>query len=191
MDIDASARTRECGGVQLAELLVALALTGTVMGATYAALDQGQRAYAIGAARVETQQNARIALARLAAEIRGAGAGGTEARFPAIIVAEPQRIVFQRDLNGDGVAADAGETVTWRLAGTVLRRDAGGGAQPIINGVRDLRFVYRDGAGAETIARREIRSVEIALVTIPDHARSESTVELDTAVHTGVRLRNR
>ena len=50
------------GSVNLAELLVALALLGLTLSGMLGALEQGQRAYAIGAARVEAQQNGRIAL---------------------------------------------------------------------------------------------------------------------------------
>src|SRR5207249_81338 len=83
---------------------------------------------------------AAVALARLAAEIRGAGRGGQG--FAAVAVAAPEQIVLQQDLDGDGVIAARGERVTWRLDGAILRREAGGGAQPIINGVRALTLTY-------------------------------------------------
>jgi len=81
-------------------------------------------------ARRDPAERAR-GLARLTAEIRGAGRGGHG--FDAVAVAAPEQIALQQDLDGDGVIAARGERVTWRLAGTILRRDAGGGAQPIIN----------------------------------------------------------
>lgn len=177
--------------MQLAELLVALVLFTGVMAAAYAGLDQAQRAYAFGAARIETQQSARIALERLVAEIRAAGYGGPAARFAAVALAEPQRIAVQRDLNGDGVVGASGETVTWRLAAGVLRRDAGGGAQPVINGVRELSFVYRDGEGVETRVLDRIRSIDVALVVAPDHARPGPGLGVVTALRTTVHLRNR
>src|SRR3989304_1699746 len=62
--------------MSLAELLTAVALVGLVLSGMLGALQQGQQAYAIGAARVEAQQNGRIALERLTREIRAAGAGG-------------------------------------------------------------------------------------------------------------------
>src|SRR6185295_14621363 len=108
----------------LTDLLAALAALGLVLAATLTVFAQGQGAYTRGAARVESQQGARVALARMAREIRQAGArGGT---LPPIAVAEGQRIVLQRDA----------DTVTWQLVSGVLRRNAGAGAQPIVNGVR-------------------------------------------------------
>ena len=148
--------------VTLAELLVVIALLSTVFAGTLTALEQGQRAYTLGVARVEAQQNGRIALERLTREIRNAGAGGVG--FDAIAVAERERVVLHVD-HGDGRADARGETITWRLAGAVLRRDEGGGAQPIVDGVRSLVLEYRDRAGRPTAIPGEVRTVVITLTT--------------------------
>jgi len=142
---------------------VTIALLGTVFAGTLTALEQGQRAYTIGAARVEAQQNGRFALERLASEIRNAGAGGVG--FDAISVAERERIILHVDRDGDGRTTALGETITWRLAGTVLRRDAGGGAQPIVDGVRSLVLEYLDAARRPTAVPAEVRTVVITLTT--------------------------
>jgi len=177
--------------MSLAELLVALALVGMVLAGVFGILDQGQRLHAFGAARVESQQTARIALERLAREIRHAGEGKAGAEFPAISVAEATRVVLQFDVNGDGVIAGNGETVTWLLRGRVLRRDAGGGAQPIINGVRDFALSYLDARGAPTTVPADVRTVVIALTTEPDHVAADPSRRAATTVSTSVRLRNR
>ena len=147
MDIDAGSVADDAARVTLAELLVALVTFGLVAAAVVTLLDEGQRAWAYGAARAETQQSARVAMARLTAEIRG------------------------------------------RLDGAILRREAGGGAQPIINGVRALTLTYFDAAGAPTTTPAEVRSVEIVLVTRPDYSVAGSSVS--TVLTTHVRLRNR
>jgi type II secretory pathway component PulJ len=177
--------------MNLAELLVSIALVGLVLGSLLAALDQGQRAYATGSAGVEVTQNARVALARMATEIRQAGRGPHPDRFPAIAVAEPARIVLQHDLNGDGVIAGAGETITWRLSGTVLRRDAGGGAQPIINGVTGLTFAYLDAEGQPAASLAAIRIVTIDLTAAPTHTASVLAATSAHTFSTQIRLRNR
>jgi len=178
-------------GVNLAELLVSLVLSGMLLASLASALDQGQRVFATSAAHVEMMQSARVALNRMATEIRQAGRGPTPDAFLAIAAAEPSRIVLQHDLDGNGVIAGTGETITWRLAATILRRDAGGGAQPIINGVRDLTFTYRDGAGAVTTRLDAIRTVGIRLVVAPDHSASRLAATAPRTVSTQVRLRNR
>jgi type II secretory pathway component PulJ len=171
--------------VSLAELLVSLALVGLTLAGLFTALDAGQRAYAVGAARVESQQSARAALERLAREIRGAGAGGTA--FDALSVAEPDRIVLHADLDGDGTVTGRGEAIVWRLDRPVLRRDAGGGAQPVVEGVRSLVLEYLDAAERRTSVPGEVRTVVIALTTEGRGQGSGAT----TTLAARVRLRNR
>jgi len=175
--------------VTLAETLVSLVLVATIAAGAFSVWDGGRRAWAFGAARVETQQSARAAVDRLASEIRTAGRGGRD--FDAVAVAERDRIVLQQELNGDGVISANGERVTWRLASTILRRDAGGGAQPVINGVRALAFAYFDEAGAPTADPAAVRTVRITLSTRADHSRSIFTAGLGPTLTTEVRLRNR
>jgi hypothetical protein len=172
----------------LADLLVAVAVLSLVMGANLALLDQGQRVYRTGAARVESQQSARIALTRIARDIRTAGSGAIDPSFAAISTAQPSRLVLHRDWNGDGVVAGPRETVIWFLDGIILRRDAGGGAQPIVTGARALGFEYFDEDGAPTGAPARVRSVRITLTT---GAIGTATSGPTTTVSTLVRLRNR
>ena len=176
--------------MSLADLLASLAVLGLVLSGAFTLLHHGQRAYAVGAARVEAQQNARIAVDRLVREIRQAGHRDAAANFPAISVAERSRIVLHLDVDGDGVLAARGETITWRLAGGVLRRDAGGGAQPIIEGVRDFILTYRDEHDAPTAEAAGVRSVRITLTTGADGAPGLARLQA-TTVTTEVRLRNR
>jgi type II secretory pathway component PulJ len=171
--------------VHLADVLTATAIAGVLLSAALTVFAQGQRAYVHGVARVESQQNARVALARMAREIRQAGSP----RLAPIAVAEPARIVVQHDLDGDGAAAARGETVTWLLSAGVLRRNAGGGAQPIINGVRALAFTYLDSAGNPTAAPAAVRVVVISLTTEPERPGAGGATQ--TKLVTEVRLRNR
>ena len=190
LDIDAVRAAGDASRVHLTDLLVSIAVTGLVLAAILGLLTVGQQAYAIGAGRVEAQQSARAALHRMAREIRTAGRGAGTA-FAAIAVAEPERVVLQVDVNGDGVIAGRGETIIWRLAGSVLRRDAGGGAQPVINGVSALRFTYLDASGLETSVPDAVRSVLISLTARPDHSSPGAAADVATTVATRVRLRNR
>ena len=176
-DIDAGSDGADAGGVHLADLLTAFAVVGLVFSAMLTVFAQGQRAYVQGAARVESQQNARIALARMAREIRQAGSG---AGLVPLAVAEPSRIIIQQD---------SGKTVTWQLSAGVLRRNAGAGAQPIINGVRALVFTYLDADARSTTAPAAVRAVVITLTTVPEHPGAGGATQ--TKLTTEVRLRNR
>jgi hypothetical protein len=176
--------------VSLAELLAALAVFGLVIAAAGTFFSSGQRAYLIGTARVESQQSARIALARMSREIRQAGFGPASASFTAISVAEPRRLVLHIDLDEDGVIGGRPETITWLLGDDeVLRRDAGAGAQPVINGVRFLSFTYLGADGLVAGGPADVRSVVIKLTTGPEGPpkRPHGLITLQTEV----RLRNR
>lgn len=175
--------------MHLTDLLVALAVFGVVSAAVFTVLQEGLRLYAVGASRAESQQSGRVAVERLAGEIRTAGLGPRSATFPAISVAEPTHIVLHHDLDGDGLVTGVGETIVWRLTGKTLRRDAGGGAQPLIEGVRSFALEYLDAADRPAGAPDEIRSVVIALVT--EAAWDAAERSHVTTFTTRVRLRNR
>lgn len=173
-------------GFTLSELLVALAIVGMVLAALGSLLQQGQQAYLAGTGQVEAQQNARVAVERLGRELRGAGVDPTGAGFPALVNLRPTSFTIQNDLNGNGVIAGNRETITYSLRGRTLRRNAGGGAQPLVNGVESLAFTYLDRNGRPTNEPREIRTVVIALTTRPDGGGPGGV-----SMTTQVRLRNR
>jgi Tfp pilus assembly protein PilW len=158
--------SRCCGsadGHSLAELLAALAILAVVLAGIFIVLRSGAAAYQWGALRIESQQSARIALDRIVRELREAGYDPTGAGIDAIVAAEPARVTFDRDLNGNGRIDPTSERVTFvlRAGDSVLRRDAGAGAQPIIEHVRGLALTYLDAADIETADPRAVRSMRI------------------------------
>ena len=156
---------RPAGGLSLAELLVSLAVLGLVLAGLFGILHSGVKAYGWGVGRVEAQQAARVALERMARELREAGYDPRGAGIQPVVAAAPALITFQRDLNGNGVVDPTRERVTFlvRAGESVLRRDAGGGAQPIIENVRRFGLTYFDSAGAPTTDPARVRSVLIRL----------------------------
>jgi type IV pilus assembly protein PilW len=152
-------------GYSLVDLLVALAVGGGLMASTLTLLHLVLRAWVWGAARVDAQQSARYAVERMASELREAGYDPTVAGIAPVVLAEPARVVFQRDFNGNGVVDPTRERVTYLLrpGETILRRDAGGGAQPVVEQVRAFRLTYLDRAGAETTDAAAVTAVRIRL----------------------------
>jgi hypothetical protein len=177
--------------MNLNELLVYIAVAGLLLGGTVQLLRAGQQAYAIGAARVEVQQNTRLALERLAAEIRGAGFAPAGGAVTPIAAAGPSHITLESDLDGDGVVAAASERVTYLLRGSTLRRDAGGGAQPVLHGVVDLRFGYLDADRRPTAEPGAIRFVTISIAARPASPVAPGAPPVIARAATEVRLRNR
>src|SRR5207245_10853181 len=154
---------RRTAGYSLAELLVALGLLGLIMAATALLLQSGLAAGGWGASRVAAQQSARAALERMARELREAGFDPTGAGFEIVLVAEPARIVFQRDLNGNGVIDPTRERVSYLLRSgeTTLRRDAAGVAQPPADGLRRFALSHLDRAGPPPAEPSPLRAVRI------------------------------
>ena len=152
-------------GHSLVDVLVATAVMGLVMAATLSLLQSGLAAWGWGTGRVEAQQATRAALERMAHELREAGYDPTGAAIEAVLVAEPTRIVFQSDLNGNGLIDPTRERVTYMLrpGEATLRRDAGGGAQPLAESVRRFTLSYLDRNGAPTADPALIAAVKIEI----------------------------
>jgi type II secretory pathway component PulJ len=167
---------RAQAGYSLADLLVATAVMGVLMSATLSALQSGLAAWGWGAGRVEAQQAIRVALERLARELRDAGYDPTGAGIEAVLVAEPTRVIFQRDLNGNGLIDPTRERVTYilRPGETTLRRDAGGGAQPLAESVRRFALSYLDSSGVPTVDPSRVVSVRIEIEA--GRGRTEATM---------------
>jgi type IV pilus assembly protein PilW len=165
-------RQRRPAGYSLVDLLVALAIAGGVMAATLTLLHLGLRAWLWWASRVEAQQSARYALERMASELREAGYDPTGAGIAPVVIADSTRVAFQRDFNGNGVVDPTRERVTYllRAGETILQRDAGGGAQPVINGVRAFRLTYLDREGAETTDPAAVVAIRIRVEVGDDGA---------------------
>lgn len=177
--------------ITLADLLVSIAVLGLLLGVTAVVLQHGQESYFVGAARVEVQQGVRAALERMAAEIREAGTASTSVAFDAIVLAEPARVTIQHDLDGDGVIGANGEQITYVLAGSTLRRDAGGGAQPVLDGVTHLRLTYLDRSRQPATAPGTVRWVGIELAAGPATGGRPLPFPVGAHASTEVRLRNR
>jgi prepilin-type N-terminal cleavage/methylation domain-containing protein len=176
---------RGARGHSLPELLVAMAVLGLVMAGALSLLQSSLAAYRWGGARVESQRSARIALERMAKELREAGYDPRAAGIDAITVAEPARVVFQRDLDGDGAVDPTSERVTFLLrpGESVLRRDAGGGAQPVVNDVRRLALTYFDRDGVATADPAAVAAIRIDIEV--------GSAAAAVSMQTDVTLRNR
>lgn len=162
---------------------MALAVVGVVLAVLTTVLKQGEQTYGRGVARLVAQQDARVALERLARELRGAGYDPRGIGFPPLLNPTSTSFTIQNDMNGDGVIAGNRESITYLLRGSTLRRNAGGGAQPLIEEVNALALTYLDEAGERARTPAEIRTVIVTITT----GRGFGGVNMTTQV----RLRNR
>ena len=114
-------------GFTLAELLVVTAVIGIVMAGIFVIQREGQEAYLLGSNRVESQQNARVALDMMTRELRSAKSITTVSSSPDLT------FVDQYD-----------HTIRYQLAGTTLSRVDNGTSTSLIGGVQSLTFTYYD-----------------------------------------------
>ncbi|HVX38663.1 MAG TPA: prepilin-type N-terminal cleavage/methylation domain-containing protein [Gemmatimonadaceae bacterium] len=91
-------------GFTLAEMLVAMALMGVLLGISTQLFRKQSSAVSTQAGRLDAQQNSRFALSSLDRELRVAGVGVVDAQ-PMIVEAGPLSITF----NGDLVAQDTSD----------------------------------------------------------------------------------
>ena len=161
-------------GFTLTELIVALAVLGMILGGVYTLQQQGLYSYMMGSAKVEAQQNARVALDLMVRELRSATA------VTAIGV-------------GDFTFVDQnGVTIRYNLTGTNLQRTANAVVDVLIGGVQNLTLTYRDSSGVVTATPASVANVVITITTQPQAANpcAASALNQKMIVQDQVRLRN-
>lgn len=183
-------------GFTLLEMLISSSIFAIVLFAIYTMHITSQDTSTRGVTKIEVQQNGRVALKRMAREIRMAGydpsvAIPTQASQTAIQVANANTITFIADVTGDGVS----DQVAYRLQGSQLIRDSsswvGGVWTPpassvLADGVIALPFTYFDASDNETAVLQDIQRITIGVTTQETAARFQQTFPLTT----DVRLRN-
>ena len=172
---------RDQRGFTLAELMVVMALTGLVLAGVFAIQQEGTNSYLMGAGRVETQQNARVALEQMVRELRSA-----------------------ESITAIGSATDVtfvdvtGTTVRYQLSGTTLNRTAAGVGGVLIGGVQSLSLTYyatgfdpATNTGPTTTVPGNLKAVRIQLTTRPERPADTGTPgDQRATVESTVMLRN-
>jgi type IV pilus assembly protein PilW len=195
-------------GFTLMEILVAMAISGIVMGSIYMTYYSQQRSYILQEQVAAMQQNHRTAMYYMEREIRMAGynptwaAGadldtdgvdndcdtfidgldpeGDESTSIGIITNGANSINFTIDDNGDGDICDTNENITYALDGSDLVRNNAVIAENMVS----LAFDYLDENNISTPTLADIRSVQITLT-----ARTDDN-SINRVLTTQIRCRN-
>lgn len=168
-------------GFTLAELLVVTAVLGIVLAGVMMIQQSGQQAYVMGSNRVETQQNARVALEDMTRELRSATA--------VTALGGPTDITFT-DQNAN--------SIRFSVSGALLNRSQAGVTTPLIGGVQSLAMTYCNVWNATTntcttaaATPSATRVIVIDLVTrTEENAATYSFANQRTTMRSVVRLRN-
>ncbi len=153
-------------GFTLIELLVVLAIQGILLAAVATSFTGQLTTYALQEQVGAMQQNARAAMTTVIREARAAGYDPVQAGVVGLTY-DPARLILFADHNGDGDLADANERVVYfhDPDRRMLRRDTGGGGQPLAEDVEGFTVEYLDAAGNVTAVANRIRQLRISVTT--------------------------
>jgi prepilin-type N-terminal cleavage/methylation domain-containing protein len=191
---------RDTRGFTLAELLVAMAILGFMMGALFTLQRQGQLAYLTGAARVEVQQNARFALDTMISDIRSALPVGTSTQV--ITAIDGNCATGTPPGSGGGTSISfsdqTGTAVSYALSGTGCSTSSTGcdlqkNGVTIIGGVQSLQIWCYDNSSPAALSATlaNIREIRIQITTKTERsAQSGSAGDQHAVVESRVRFRN-
>jgi prepilin-type N-terminal cleavage/methylation domain-containing protein len=187
-------RLRNAHGFTLAELLIVVAVLGFMMGALFTLQQQGQLAYLTGAARVEVQQNARIALDMMVNDLRAAQpVTGSVTRVLSSIDANCNTGTPPTSGGGTSLAFtdQFSKTVTYQISGTDLQRVYNGTTEVLVGGVQGLQIWCYNAGGALDSNLDNIREVLIQIQTKTERtAQAGSPGDQHAVVEGRVRFRN-
>jgi type IV pilus assembly protein PilW len=154
-------------GFSLVELLIAIAISGIVLGAVSTLFIMQNKSYSVQEQVTEMQQNARAAMDIMTREIRMAGYDPSSSANASIVTATSGSINFTQDLDGDGSTTGTNENITYSLYTSSgiqkIGRDTGGGNQPVAENIQALTFAYYDSDGNTTAVPADIRQIELTI----------------------------
>lgn len=190
---------RDSRGFTLAELLVVCAVVGLVMIGIFTLQRQGQLAYLIGAARVEVQQNARLALDTMMSDLRTAlPVSNTPPQVVSAIDGNCSTGVPPATGGGTsvGITDQNSAVVTYQLVGVSCATSATGcnlqrNGVPVVGGVQELRIWCYNASGTLSNTLADIRELRIQIRTRSERsAQPGSPGDQHAVVEGRVRFRN-
>lgn len=158
---------RPARGMTLVEVLIAMAIVGVVMGGVTRSFVHQRKITAIHSQRVALIQQAQAAMDLVTREFRTAGTNPTGAAFVPVTYHASQ-LDIRADLNGNGTTDttnDPNEHLLYAYdnANKRITRDAGSGAQPLVEHIQAFTFRYLDSAGADTTVSSAIRQLQLTI----------------------------
>ncbi len=159
-------------GFTLIEMVVALGLSLVTVSAVYSLYISELRAQNVREYRLEMQQQARVVVDVVSRELLMAGYDPSGVNNDVDLTNDFQgitydsgRLIIKADLNGNGLIADANESITFFYDPKTytLRRNTGGGNQPFGENIESFLLEYFDQGGNPTVHSASIQQVKITV----------------------------
>ena len=170
---------REGGGFTLVEVVLALALSTLTIGVIYQLYLSQFKNQAVRENILDMQQQARAALDLVSRELKMAGFDPRGVNRDALkgndffgIAFDLNELRIKADLNGNGVPADSHESIVYShdTDTMTLRRNTGGGRQPVSENIETFSVKYFDREGKITAHSENIFQVEVAITARTEKA---------------------
>ena len=191
-------------GFTLLEVVIAIAITGIVLGAIYGVFASANKSYFTQDSVADTQQRARIALDFMVRDIRLAGLDPSGNAAAGIEEATATKIRFTADNSMNGVIENANrERLTYEYAGNDLYIYEGAdlGSPPpvppateiLIDNVSALSFTYRDADGvaiALPVSASDLANIRTVDISITCQGKDYNRKDITRTLQTRISCRN-
>ena len=158
-------------GATLIELFITLTLLGIILAAVCSSFVSQRKVAAVQNQRSVLVQQAQAAMDLLTRELRRAGTNPTGTAFPSgtyPVTYSATQLEIRANLDkSNDTTADTDEHLIYAYDSTNKRisRNAGNGAQPLVENIRAFTFGYLDSAGNATTVSSAIRQLQISITT--------------------------
>ncbi|NQT56785.1 MAG: prepilin-type N-terminal cleavage/methylation domain-containing protein [Desulfobacteraceae bacterium] len=165
-------------GFTLTELLIAMALSGIILGTIAGTFIMQRKTYDIQEQITEMVQTARASIDMMSREIRMAGHDPTGAGFDGITYdADQLQIkvdIYKKNNTGDpdGDTLDSNENIIYKYYDEhskypyqIKRKTGNGTFQPFAENIKEFKFDYLDSAGNATTTTADIRQIRITITS--------------------------
>ncbi len=159
-------------GFTLVEVLIALALTVVTVGGIYGIYLSQVQGQVVREDQLDMQQHARVAMDLIIRELRMAGYDPQHVNQDKNLLNDfdgityhSTHLVVKADLNGNGAPTDSNESIRFSHdpATFTLRRDTGGGRQPLAEHIETFSIKYFNHYGQPTTDSKQIRQIELSI----------------------------
>lgn len=171
---------RSSAGFTLVEVVLTMGLSLLTLSLLYSIYVRELHAQQIREEVLDAQQRARVVVDLISRELLMAGydpAGVNDDTNPANdfsgVWVDTMGLQIKADLSGNGLLTDPNESTTFSYdpVARVLRRNTGGGNQPLVEDLESFQVRLLDKVGSQAVLPQDVRAVELSVAartTRPD-----------------------